>query len=505
MRHNLGEKTKEAVISVVPITVIVLLLHFTVAPLPLGLLALFLVGAVLLVLGMGLFTLGADLSMMPMGEAVGAELIKSRKITLLIVSSLVMGIVITIAEPDLQVLANQIPSVPNMTLILAVAIGVGIFLVTALLRIVFRLRLSYLLIGLYIVVFGIAAFASDSLLSVAFDSGGVTTGPITVPFILALGIGVSAVRGGKDAHDDSFGLVAVCSVGPILAVLLLDIFTGGGAATIDAIVPTDIHSLRDLTAAFMDKSHGFPHEFKQVATALLPIVGCFALFQIFLLKLPKSRLVKMGIGMVYTYLGLVLFLTGVNVGFLQIGNYLGALIGALDYNWILIPIGAVMGFFVVMAEPAVHILNKQVEDITVGAISKRAMLLSLSCGVAISIAMSMIRTITGLAIWWFIIPGYAIALALSFFVPKIFTAIAFDSGGVASGPMTAAFMLPFAMGACAAARGSEHVLTDAFGLVAMVAMTPLVTIQILGLVYKIKLARVKEKPLIGADDEVIEL
>ena len=505
LRRNLGEKTKEAVISVAPITAIVLILHFTIAPLPLGLLALFLVGALLLVLGMGLFTLGADLSMMPMGEAVGAELIKSRKLVLLIVSSLVMGIVITIAEPDLQVLANQIPSVPNMTLIMAVAVGVGIFLVTALLRIVFRLRLNFLLIGLYIVVFGIAAFASDTLLSVAFDSGGVTTGPITVPFILALGIGVSAVRGGKDAHDDSFGLVAVCSVGPILAVLLLDILTGGGDATIEAIVPSDIHTFRELVAVFLDVEHGFPYELKQVATALLPIVGCFALFQIFMLKLPKSRLIKMGVGMIYTYLGLVLFLTGVNVGFLQIGNYIGSLIGALDYNWVLIPIGAVMGFFVVMAEPAVHILNKQVEDITVGAISKRAMLISLSCGVAVSIALAMVRVLTGLAIWWIIIPGYAIALALSFFVPKIFTAIAFDSGGVASGPMTAAFMLPFAMGACAAARGSEHVMTDAFGIVAMVAMTPLVTIQILGLVYKIKLSRIKEKPLPSADDEVIEL
>ncbi|MDL2236619.1 DUF1538 domain-containing protein [Christensenellaceae bacterium OttesenSCG-928-K19] len=509
MNKNLKAKIKESLTSVLPITIIVLVLHFTITPLSGGTLALFLVGAFFLIVGMGLFTLGADLSMMPMGETIGSELTKSRKLLLLIVVAFVMGMFITIAEPDLQVLAEQVSSIPNMTLILTVAVGVGLFLVLALLRIVFQKSLRVLLIICYAAIFIIAAFASDSFLAVAFDSGGVTTGPITVPFILALGIGVAAVRGGKSSQDDSFGLVAICSIGPILAVLLLDMFFRNSGATYAEVAPTEINSVVELFEAF---GHGFPEYFKEVGIALSPIIIFFAIFQIFVLKLPKTQIIKMIVGIGYTYIGLVLFLTGVNVGFLPIGNYIGAQIGSLDYNWILIPLGAVMGFFVVMAEPAVHVLNKQVEEITVGAITKRSMLMSLSIGVAISIGLSMIRVVTGLSIWWFILPGYGIALALTFFVPRVFTAIAFDSGGVASGPMTATFLLPFAMGACASVGG--NIMTDAFGLVAMVAMTPLITIQGLGLVYKIKLKREEglEKPEGGLvpvldeeDEEIIDL
>ncbi len=506
INKNLKEKIKESLSSVLPITVIVIGLHFTVAPMPLGTLALFLMGAFFLIVGMGFFTLGADLAMMPMGEAIGSELTKSRKIILLVVLSFIMGVVITIAEPDLQVLAEQVSSIPNMVLILAVAIGVGMFLVLALLRILFQIRLSYMLIAFYILIFIVAAFASDNFLAVAFDSGGVTTGPITVPFILALGIGVAAVRGGRNSQEDSFGLVAICSMGPILAVLLLDMLyknTGGSWSEIGSV---DIHSIRELFAAF---GAGFPVYFEEVAIALAPIVGFFIFFQVFFLKLPRSQIIKMIVGIGYTYFGLVLFLTGVNVGFMPVGNFIGEQIGALGYHWILIPLGALMGFFVVMAEPAVHVLNNQVEEITVGAISKRSMLLSLSIGVAVSIGLSMVRVLTGLSIWWFILPGYALALILTFFVPKVFTAIAFDSGGVASGPMTATFLLPFAMGACASVGG--NIMTDAFGLVAMVAMTPLITIQALGLVYKFKLkAQQKEAEALpqlseGTEDEIIDL
>ena len=484
MRRGLKEKLKESLSAVLPIAVIVILLNFTIAPLSTGMFGVFLLGVVILIVGMGLFTLGADLSMMPMGEAVGATLIKARKFVPLIIVSFLIGIFITIAEPDLQVLANQIRSIPNMVLILAVALGVGIFLVVAVLRILFQIKLSYLLIPLYAIVFTIAIFASREFLPLSFDSGGVTTGPITVPFILALGIGVASVRGGKTAQEDSFGLVGICSVGPILAILCLNMFYRSPDTNVAADATGQIANFRDIMYAY---GHAFPEYFKEVAIALSPIVVFFAIFQVVYLKLPKSRLIRIGIGIIYTYLGLVLFLTGVNVGFLPIGNVIGQMLGSLSYNWILIPLGAVMGFFVVLAEPAVHVLKKQVEEITVGAVSQKSLLYSLSIGIGVSIALSMIRVLTGITIWWFIVPGYVIALGLSFFVPKIFTAIAFDSGGVASGPMTAAFMLPFTMGVCSSVGG--NLMTDAFGIVAMVAMTPLVTIQILGLIYNIKLKK----------------
>jgi hypothetical protein len=481
LNRNLAAKFKEALVSVLPITAIVLLLNFTVAPMTGGTVALFLVGSVLLIVGMALFSLGADIAMMPMGERIGSQLTKTRKLGLLIAVALIMGIAITIAEPDLQVLADQVPSVPNMVLIIAVAVGVGLFLVLALLRIIFQKKLAIILILLYAVVFGLAVFTSEDFLAVAFDSGGVTTGPITVPFILSLGVGVAAVRGGRNSQEDSFGLVAICSVGPILAVMIMGmLFNSSGGFAADLSVP-EVTDFSSLMHAF---GEAFPEYFRDVGIAIAPIIAFFIIFQIIFLKLPKTQLLKMAVGMAYTYIGLVLFLTGVNVGFMPVGNYIGAQIGSLDYNWVLIPLGMVMGFFVVMAEPAVHVLNKQVEEITVGAISKKSMLLSLSIGVAVSVGLAMVRVVTGLSIWYFLVPGYAIALGLSFFVPKIFTAIAFDSGGVASGPMTATFLLPFAMGACSAVGG--NMLTDAFGIVAMVAMTPLVTIQIMGLYYKIK-------------------
>lgn len=503
MNRNLVEKVKESISSVLPISIIVIILNFTLSPMPKGMFMLFGIGVIMLILGMGLFTLGADMSMMPMGERIGAELTKSRKLLILIVISFLMGFMITVAEPDLQVLAGQVPSIPNAVIIGTVALGVGAFLVLAILRIVFQIKLSYMLFIFYAVIFILAYFTPNDFVPVAFDSGGVTTGPITVPFIMALGLGVAAVRGGKSAHDDSFGLVALCSVGPILAVLLLGLLYNSSGSYTDVVI-TDVENISEAIKIIL---HILPEFFKEVAFALSPIVVAFIIFQTIFLKLPKSQLIKMSIGVIYTYIGLVIFLTGVNAGFLPAGNYIGHSLGSLDDNWVLIPIGMVMGFFIVAAEPAVHVLNKQVEDVTGGAISKKAMLISLSLGVAVSIGIAMIRVLKGISVWYFIVPGYSIALILTFFVPPIFTGIAFDSGGVASGPMTATFMLPFAMGAAEAAGG--NILTDAFGLVAMVAMTPLITIQILGVVYNIKMKlneRIEEQIIeeSGTDSEIID-
>lgn len=488
LNKKLLQKTKESLSSVLPITLIVLLLNFTMTPMPFMIRGVFLIGAFLLIIGMGLFTLGADIAMMPMGEQIGAQLTKSRKLGLLIGISMIMGVMITIAEPDLQVLAEQVPSVPNIVIVLWVAAGVGIFLVISLLRILFQWKLSYMLLGLYMAVFALGTFTSEDFLAVAFDSGGVTTGPITVPFILALGIGISSVRGGKSSHDDSFGLIAFCSIGPIMAVMIMGMFF---STSFDSQAGESALHASNIRELFLIFGKSFPEYFKEVALALAPVVVSFILFQIFALKLPKSQLIKMSIGIIYTYIGLVLFLTGVNVGFLPVGSFIGEYIGSLSYNWILIPLGMIMGFFIVAAEPAVHVLNDEVEVLTGGAISKSAMLWSLSIGVSISIALAMIRILFGISIWYILVPGYALALGLTFFAPKIFTAIAFDSGGVASGPMTATFLLPFAMGACEAVGG--NMLLDAFGIVAMVAMTPLITIQVMGVIYSIKVKNMEEE------------
>lgn len=491
---KLGEKLREALAAVLPILGIVLLLCFSIAPISPSILLCFLMGAVLLITGMMFFTLGAEMAMTPMGERVGTSMTRSRNLPVIVILSFLLGFIITISEPDLQVLANQVPSIPNAVLILAVAFGVGIFLVLALLRMLFSIPLPKLLLFFYAIVFVLAFFVPASFKSVSFDSGGVTTGPMTVPFIMALGVGVSAIRNDRHAEDDSFGLVALCSIGPILAVLVLGMVYNPSASDYVAPVIPEISSSVELWHLF---HVGFPTYIEEIAISLLPIVLFFALFQIFVLKLAKRELIKILIGLVYTYIGLDLFLTGVNVGFMPAGNYLGQVIGSLEHPEIIVPIAMVMGFFIVKAEPAVYVLNKQVAEITDGAISEKALGTSLSLGVALSLGLAMIRVLTGISIMWFLIPGYAIALGISFFVPRIYTAIAFDSGGVASGPMTAAFLLPFAQGACIALGGD--IVTDAFGVVAMVAMTPLITIQLLGLVSRIKEYRAAKQPRPEAD------
>ncbi len=503
---KLKEKLMEALKAVLPIVGIVLALCFSAAPISPSILLCFLLGAAMIMAGMMFFTLGAEASMTPMGERVGTAVTRSRRLPVIVLMGFLLGFLITISEPDLQVLAGQVPAVPSLTLILSVAAGVGVFLVVALLRMLFGVALPPLLVFFYGVVFALAFFVPKDFLAVAFDSGGVTTGPMTVPFIMALGVGISAIRSDRHAAADSFGLVALCSIGPILAVLALGMIFRPEEGAYTAPVLPDISDSVELWALFRD---GLPTYMKEIALSLLPITALFGVFQAVSLRLSLRTLKKIGVGLVYTYAGLVLFLTGANVGFMPAGNYLGQVMASLDARWIIVPVGMVIGYFIVKAEPAVYVLNRQVEEITDGAIPSSAMGASLSIGVAASIGLAMVRVLTGVSILWFLIPGYAIAIALSFFVPKIFTAIAFDSGGVASGPMTAAFLLPFAQGACAAVGG--NIVTDAFGVVAMVAMTPLIAIQVLGVVYQARRgAGAKAVPAAPSfedldDDAIIEL
>ncbi len=502
-KQILLEKLREAAASVLPISLIVAVICLVLVPVDTGLMLSFVLATAMLILGMGLFTLGAEMSMSKIGNYMGAKLTKSRKLWLILTVSFVLGVAITVAEPDLQVLAANVPAIDKNVLILTVSVGVGLFLMLCMVRILFGISLRLLLIVFYVLVFA-AAFLSDSgILSVAFDSGGVTTGPMTVPFIMALGVGVASIRSDENAKADSFGLVALCSIGPVASVLLLGALYPAQPTT--GMQTQAAAAITSTVALGQDYLHALPEYLKEVTVALLPIVVFFLLFQFISLRLRRLPFLRVMIGILYTYVGLVLFLTGVNVGFSPLGYALGAALTEGWKLWLLIPLAMLMGWFIINAEPAVHILNKQVEELSAGAISARAMGISLSIAVSAAGGLAMLRVITGVPILYFLVPGYALALALAFFVPRTFTAIAFDSGGVASGPLTATFMLPFAMGACQALGG--NVMTDAFGLVALVAMMPLITVQVMGAIYVIKSRRTAAEPALPdfSDNEIIEL
>lgn len=489
MLHHLLTKFKEAIKSVLPLALIIIGFSFTpFFTFGLNEIAVFSISTVLLIIGIALFTLGADVAMHPMGEQIGSSLIKTKKLFLILFVCFVLGLLITIAEPDLSVLANQVKEAINPTLlIVTIGIGVGLFLVLAVCKIIFKLELTQLLMLFYLVVFGLSSIlianGSSALLPLSFDSGGVTTGPITVPFIMALGVGIAATIGGRKSSENSFGLVAMCSVGPILAVLILSFING------KAISAPDVNDYLIADNISLATIKTFLNTSKDVTLALGLVVGFFFIINFIFLKLPKKKLIHIGVGTLFTYIGLIVFLTAVHVGFMPVGFKMGQELTKVS-PVIVVIFGFVLGLVVVLAEPAVHVLNKQVEEITNGTVSKTSMMVALCIGVGLSICLSVIRIIFGFSILYYLIPGYLLSLGLSFFVPRIYTAIAFDSGGVASGPLTSTFILPFAIGTCVAMEG--NILSDAFGIVAMVAMTPLITIQLLGFT-SISKKRVSEK------------
>ncbi len=495
------EKLKESADSVMPIVAIVAILCLIWVPIQNDLMLAFIIGAVFLIAGMGLFTLGADISMTQIGSHIGAHLTKSRKLWLILTVSFLLGVAITVSEPDLQVLARSVPAINTTVLIIVVSVGVGLFLMLSMLRILKAIHLRWILVGCYLVVFVLALLTDKDFLAIAFDSGGVTTGPMTVPFIMALGLGVASIRSDARAQEDSFGLVGLCSVGPILAVLILGFIYRSSPEGNESTV---IASYADTVALGHGYIHALPENLKEVGVALLPVIVFFFIFQIVSLRLKRAPFIRIVVGLLMTTVGLMLFLTGVNVGFSSLGYKLGQQLADPKWRFLLIPLSMLMGWFIINAEPSVHVLNKQVEELSAGVVSAKAMGISLSIAVSSAMGLSMLRALTGLSIFWIVIPGYVLALALSFIVPSTFTAIAFDSGGVASGPLTAAFMLPFVTGAVSAMGG--NIMTDAFGLVALVAMMPLITVQMMGVIYVIKSRRkaVQAVPAFG-NTEIIEL
>ena len=493
-------KLVESLKSVLPIALIVIGLSITIVPMTTGDMFLFLVGIVCLVFGMSLFTAGAEMSMQPLGAKIGSTIGSSRKVWLIAFISFIIGILVTISEPDLQLLAEQVGAGDaSLILILTVSLGVGIFLAIAVMRILFNWNLTAIMIGFYALAFILAFFVGESFLPLAFDSGGVTTGPMTVPFIMSIGAGVSMSKISGDDRNDSFGITGLCSIGPIISVLVLGIVMKIEGTTTSDVVE-QIATTRDGVGRFV---HGLGEHMIDVLVALAPIIVFALLFQLITHAFNKAQIIKMAIGIVYVLVGLAVFLTGANVGFVPTGTAIGKSLVSADLGggWLLIPVSMILGYFIVKAEPSVYVLNKLVETMSAGAISGKTTGLGLSLGVSAALGLAALRIITGINILWFLIPGYIIALTLSFFVPKIFVGISFDSGGVASGTMMSAFVLPLCMGACGELGG--NVMTDAFGCVAFVAMAPIITIQLSGFAYKVK-AENRARKFVSASETFID-
>lgn len=508
MNNEIFEKFSESCKSVIPISLLVLILSLSVAPLSLMNIALFCISSLLVIIGLTLFSMGAELSMMQIGERVGSHLVRTKKIWFMVLIGFIVGVITTIAEPDLKVLASQVPMISDSALIISVSIGVGIFLAIAVLRILFQVKLSKLLVILYAIVFILSIFVPNEFLAVAFDSGGVTTGPITVPFIMSLGLGLASVREDKTSQEDTFGFVALASVGPILIVMILGLFSDASKITYSPVELVTYNTVLEILKEFVTCAPSYIHE---VLLAMIPLVSFFIIYNIFKLHFSKDSLSKVLFGFLYTFIGLVIFLTAVNVGFMPVGYMIGNELAANGTELLLLPVGALVGYFIVSAEPAVIVLKKQVEDVTDGHIKGSVLGISLGIGISIAACLAMVRVLTGISIMWLLIPGYIFSILIMKFVPDVFTAISFDSGGVASGPMTATFLLPFAMGACDRLGG--NIVLDAFGVVSMVAMTPLITIQGLGLIYSIKdkkekarmeLLRKRYEELLLEEDEIID-
>ena len=487
--NALKQKLKEVVLAVLPVSVIVLLLNFTIAPIGTDLIWRFIIGAIFIIFGLGIFLFGADLAIQPIGQNIGSAVTKKKNLPLLVFSGLALGFFINIAEPDLMVLARQVAQVTSnaisqWSLLVVVSIGIGVMVSIGLLRIVFKISLSKLLTIVYGLIFILVIFAPSSFLGIAFDSGGATTGSMTVPFILSLGLGIASTQGGKQSEEDSFGLVGIASTGPMLAVLTMSIFSGIESLT--GNLPVAEANNMGIIFPFL---HEMPSIIGEVILAMIPLTVIFLIFQSTIIKMPKKQLNKILKGLVYTLIGFILFLTGVNAGFMEAGTAIGHAVARIGNNWIVILTGFILGFTVIFAEPAVYVLNEQIEEVTSGHIKKRIILYTLSIGVAVAVSLSMIRILVpGMQLWHLLVPGYLIAIILSYFAPKIFVGIAFDSGGVASGPMTATFILAYAQGVADAIPGAD-VLMDGFGVIAMVALTPLIAIQILGLLYKRKASK----------------
>jgi len=488
--HVLQHKLKEVLYAVLPVTILVIILHFTLTPLDPPVLFRFLIGAVFIIIGLSIFLLGVDVGITPIGQLMGSAIAKSNRIWIVVVAGVGLGFFISIAEPDLHILAGQIELVTsgNITkfgIVVVVSIGIAVLLAAGLVRIVYNFPLYRLLTILYLIIFGLALFTSPEFLAISFDSSGATTGALTVPFMLALALGVSSLKkDSKASEKDSFGLVAIVSAGAIISVMIMSIVTRQDKIT--GKLETHAASSDSVIMPFLQE---LPTIAGEITIALLPIVLIYIIFNRITFRQSRRIFHRNLMGVILTFIGLVLFLLGVNAGFMDAGAIVGYTLASLDQKAYIILVALVLGLVVILAEPAVYVLTRQIEDVTSGYVSRRAVLISLSLGVGAAVALSIIRILVSeVDLWHYLLPGYVISIGLMYIVPKLFVGIAFDAGGVASGPMTATFILAFAQGAAEAIDGAD-VLVDGFGIIAMVAMTPIIALQIMGFIFKLKSAK----------------
>jgi len=485
----LTEKFREVVFAVLPITIIVLILNFTITPMETDLFIRFIIGVIFIVIGLTIFLLGVDIGITPIGNHMGSKIAKTNKLLIVVLAGLILGFLVSVAEPDLHILANQVDEVSlgqisKLSILIVVSLGIALLLSLGLVRILYNIPLFKILTVLYGIILILSFFVSGEYLAISFDASGATTGALTVPFILSLSMGVSKIKkDSKASEKDSFGLVAIASSGAIIAVMLMSILSGNG----------DVSGSLDSTSQNSSILELYIHELikiiPEILLALSPILIIFVILQKTVLKIHKREYYRILVGAVYTFIGLVLFLVGVNAGFMEVGAFIGEKLGSFDNKAFVIITAFILGFVTILAEPAVYVLTNQIEEVTSGYVKRRLVMMTLSIGVGAAIALSVIRIMTpALSLWHFLLPGYLIAVILAYIVPKLFVGIAFDSGGVSSGPMTATFILSFAQGVANSTEGAD-VLLDGFGVIAMVAMTPLIALQILGLIFKIKSAK----------------
>ena len=474
----LKEKLKEAIQSILPVSIIMfligLILKFNIVTI-----ISVIISTLLLILGVTIFTYGADLSMIEIGKLISSDLVKTKKPILIAIISLIVGIIITIAEPDLKVLALQMTAIDSNTFIFCVGLGVGLFLSIAALRILFQANVKLILAIFYSLLIFMLFISSKEIIPIAFDSGGVTTGPISVPFIIAMGLGFSSARNTKQSKDDSFGLVALCSIGPIIIVLLFNMLIHSNMNYTYNIEP----EITNLSTLLLNYKHELIPIIKDVIFSLSPILALFIIYNLITRKVKEKKLIRIIFGLILTLIGITIFFLGVNVGYMPIAYLIGINM-TKKFKYLLIPLGIIIGFVTVKAEPAISILTEQIEKITQGSMKKNIITNTIAIGVACAVSISIYRVLSGTPINYFLIIGYIVALLLMIITPNLFTMIAFDSGGAVSGPLTTTFLLPLVTGICYQVNG--NVLTDAFGLVALVALSPLITIQILGVIYNIK-------------------
>ena len=482
---------KNSFFAVIPVLAVVLVLHFSqIVVLTTFELVSFLLCSFILVVGMCLFNIGSQSSMQRIGELVGSSITKSRKIALLVIVFFLFGLFITIAEPDLSVLSEQATNSQEskFVLIFSIGVGVGFFLVIGAIRILLQKSLKIWLLGFYGMMFAICCLVDYARIPLSLDSGGVTTGPITVPFILSIGVGIAASRAGSKSDADAFGLVAFSSIGPILVVMIMSLVTREQ-------ISYDVSSLEVLneTNVFKElwnKMIGLDGTLFKVMLSTFPILILFLVYELIFIRLSGRKLLGILLGVLLVYVGLVLFLTAVDTGFLSIGQKLGKSLAEKNEK-VFIFAGATLGLAAAFAEPAVHVLTNQVQVVSEGSINRAAVLITIALGNAFAIGLSMLRVKLGFNLLYIIVPGYILAFFLSFIVPDIYFAIAVDAGGVISGPMNSTFILPFAIGACYALNGAESstkIMTDAFGTIGVVALMPLIMIQLLGLTGTIRIA-----------------